>query len=152
MSEIVLSRLKMRISAHCNEFPQNRWIFAILPNTGGSKYFPHKCGGFLELTRAKDPLGFLLEDRPTHVQDLIQPGGSAWNEIELRKHLVSAEDVLQTPIGRLGSSDFMAWNYTKIGIFSVRSVYHLAIQNKRNATCRVGSSRSCEEHKGWLAL
>jgi hypothetical protein len=50
MSEIMLSRLKTRISAHCNESPQNRWIFAILPNTGGSKYFSHKCGGFFELT------------------------------------------------------------------------------------------------------
>jgi hypothetical protein len=28
---------------------QNWWFFAILPNSGGSKYFPHKCGGFLEL-------------------------------------------------------------------------------------------------------
>jgi hypothetical protein len=26
-------------------------FFAITPNSGGSKYFPHKCGGFLELTQ-----------------------------------------------------------------------------------------------------
>jgi hypothetical protein len=51
MSEIVLSRLKTRISAHCNEFSQNWWFFAISPNVGGFAYFPHKCGGFLELTR-----------------------------------------------------------------------------------------------------
>jgi hypothetical protein len=44
-------RLNSKISAHWNESPQNWWIFAILLNTGGSKYFPHKCGGFfLELT------------------------------------------------------------------------------------------------------
>jgi hypothetical protein len=29
---------------------QNRWFFAISPDTGGSKYFTRKCGGFLELT------------------------------------------------------------------------------------------------------
>jgi hypothetical protein len=50
LSEIVLTQLKARISTHCNEFSQNRWFFAILPNSGGFKYFPHKCGGFLELT------------------------------------------------------------------------------------------------------
>jgi hypothetical protein len=48
--EIVLSRLKTRISAHCNEFSQNRCFFAISPNSGGFAYFPHKCGDFLELT------------------------------------------------------------------------------------------------------
>jgi hypothetical protein len=51
ISEIVLSRLKTRISAHCNKFSQNRWFFAILPNSGGFPNFPHKCDGFLELTR-----------------------------------------------------------------------------------------------------
>jgi hypothetical protein len=53
MSEIVLSRLKTRISAYCNEFSQNRWFFAILPNSGGFANFPHKCDGFLELTLAE---------------------------------------------------------------------------------------------------
>jgi hypothetical protein len=46
MSEIVLSRLKTRISAHCNKFSQDRWIFAISLNSGGFAYFPRKCGGF----------------------------------------------------------------------------------------------------------
>jgi hypothetical protein len=49
--EIVSIRINSIISAYWDEFAQNRWIFAISPNTGGSKYFPRKCGGFLELTR-----------------------------------------------------------------------------------------------------
>jgi hypothetical protein len=49
-SEIVSTGQNFTISAHCNESSQNRWIFAILSNTGGSKYFTRKCGGFLELT------------------------------------------------------------------------------------------------------
>jgi hypothetical protein len=61
MSEIVLSRLKMQISAHCNEFSQNWWFFAISRNSGGFAYFPHKCGGFLELTL----LGTSLIGRPS---------------------------------------------------------------------------------------
>jgi hypothetical protein len=56
MSEIVLCRLKTRISAHCNEFAQNRLFFAISPNSGGFKYFPRKCGGFLELTHENHAL------------------------------------------------------------------------------------------------
>jgi hypothetical protein len=42
----VLTSLNFIISAHCNEFSQNRWFFAISPNSGGFAYFPHKCGGF----------------------------------------------------------------------------------------------------------
>jgi hypothetical protein len=59
MSEIVLCQLKIRISAHWNQFTQKRWFFAISMNTGGSKYFPRKCGGFLELTRAVDMENYL---------------------------------------------------------------------------------------------
>jgi hypothetical protein len=50
-SEIGLSRVKTRISAHWNKFAQNWWFFAISPNTGCFANFPLKCGGFLELTR-----------------------------------------------------------------------------------------------------
>jgi hypothetical protein len=49
-SQIVLNGFTSTVSAHCNKFSQNRWFFAILPNSGGFANFPHKCGGFLELT------------------------------------------------------------------------------------------------------
>jgi hypothetical protein len=55
----VLASRNWIISAYCNEFAQNRWFFAISPNSGGSKYFPHKCGGYLELT-----LSSLLPSKP----------------------------------------------------------------------------------------
>jgi hypothetical protein len=42
MSEIVLSRVKTRISAHWNESPQNWCFFAISRNIGGFAYFPLK--------------------------------------------------------------------------------------------------------------
>jgi hypothetical protein len=54
LSEIMLIHLNLTISAHWNEFTQNRCFFAISLNTGGSKYFPRKCGGFLELTLQHD--------------------------------------------------------------------------------------------------
>jgi hypothetical protein len=48
------TRLNSTISANWNEFPQNWWIFAILPNTGDSKYFPRKYGDFfLEISLTK---------------------------------------------------------------------------------------------------
>lgn len=105
-------------------------------------------------TGAKYPLGSLLEDKPERVQDFIVHGGGAWDEDELRKHLlpIDVQDILRTPIGRPGSSDFQAWNYTKNGMFSVKSAYHLAIQRKRAARGRAETSRNCDEHRGWLAL
>jgi hypothetical protein len=66
----VLTSLNFTSSAHWNESPQNWWIFAISPNTGGSKYFPHKCGGFLKLTPGGDVLGEVTLDGsqpPVHV-------------------------------------------------------------------------------------
>jgi hypothetical protein len=50
----VLIGLNRAISAHQNEFMQNRWFFAILSNTGASKYFARKYGDFLKLTLLKD--------------------------------------------------------------------------------------------------
>jgi hypothetical protein len=46
----------------------------------------------------------------------------------------------------------IAWNYTKNGIFSVKSAYHLRMQLNLNGIGREGSSRNIEEHKGWLAI
>jgi hypothetical protein len=53
LSEIVLTGQNRTISAHWNEFTQNRWFFAISSNTDGSKYFTRKCDDFLELTRGR---------------------------------------------------------------------------------------------------
>jgi hypothetical protein len=61
-------------------------------------------------------------------------------------------DVLKIPVGRAGSEDYMAWNYTKNGIFSVRSAYHLKQQMKRDVGAGPGSSLNVTEHQGWLAL
>jgi hypothetical protein len=51
LSKIMLIDLNRTISAHWNKFAQNRCFFAISSNTGGSKYFTRKCGGFLKLTQ-----------------------------------------------------------------------------------------------------
>ena len=54
--------------------------------------------------------------------------------------------------GYPGLGDVLAWNHTKSGLFSVKSAYHLAVKRKRGSRGNIGSSNSCSEHKGWLAL
>jgi hypothetical protein len=51
-------------------------------------------------------------------------------------------DIKKIPVGRAETEDYLAWNYTKNGIFSVRSAYHLKRQlNILNSDCP-GSSLS----------
>jgi hypothetical protein len=88
------------------------------------------------------------------VNELLLPDGSGWNLSKLNELFYDEDvaDILRIPVGRAGTRDYIAWNYTKNGIFSVKSAYHLKMQVKRNQQGRAGSSSSCDEHKGWLAL
>jgi hypothetical protein len=103
---------------------------------------------------AQCPLGQREEECPRLVSEFIVPEGGAWNEEMVRQHFfdIDVADILCTPVGRPGTQDFRAWNYTKNGVFSVRSAYHLAVKRKRDARGATESSRSCQDHKGWLAL
>jgi hypothetical protein len=96
----------------------------------------------------------LEEGCPKTVKGLLLPGGGAWNKAELREffHDHDVEDILKTTVGRPGSEDFLAWNHTKNALFSVRSAYHLAIEHKKWKRGIAESSRSCDHHKGWLAM
>lgn len=48
--------------------------------------------------------------------------------------------------------DYQAWNYTKNGIFSVKSAYHLRMSQKRLKTGWAAASSPLENHKAWLSL
>jgi hypothetical protein len=78
------------------------------------------------------------------------PGGGAWDEPKLIFFFYDkdVEDILSIHVGRPGSKDFLAWNHTKIGVFLVKSAYHLAIQNKRIQSGMLESSRHNDQHKG----
>lgn len=39
-------------------------------------------------------------------------------------------DIQQVPVSGAGTDDYLAWNYTKQGLFSVKSAYHLKVQLK----------------------
>jgi hypothetical protein len=62
------------------------------------------------------------------------------------------EDILKIPVDRAGTGNYVAWNYTKNGIFSIKSAYHLKMHIRSSTGSRGGLSLSLEEHQGWLAL
>jgi ribonuclease HI len=102
----------------------------------------------------KRPLGQKPGEEVSTVSDLLLPDGQGWNEALLNDVFFDGDvaDIVKTPVGRAGSEDYIAWNYTKNGIFTVKSAYHLRMQLKDRETNQVGCSNSCEEHRGWLAL
>jgi hypothetical protein len=99
LSEIVLTGQNRTISAHWNEFTQNRWFFAISSNTGGSKYFTPKCDGFFGIATDRDPMltlqGFGLQldsaietlAQSSHGLDLAR-GGAVCFHIGVRLQVV----------------------------------------------------------------
>jgi hypothetical protein len=88
------------------------------------------------------------------VEDLLLPDGQGWNEAKLRAVFFEKdiEDITRIPVGRAGSDDYIAWNYTNDRIFSVKSAYHLKMWLNRIRADRPSSSTNCSEHRGWLAL
>jgi hypothetical protein len=53
------------------------------------------------------------------VEDLLLPDGQGWNEAKLRAVFFEkdVDDIMRIPVGRAGSDDYIAWNYTKDGVF-----------------------------------
>jgi hypothetical protein len=102
----------------------------------------------------KRPLGHKPETTINKLNEVILPDGQGWNVAKLNELFFEGDvaDILKTPVGRAGSEDYVTWNYTKNGIFSVKSAYHLRMQIIESQAGRAGPSISCEEHRGWLAL
>ena len=61
-----------------------------------------------------------------YVEELIDPHQGQWDEALIRDvfSLVDAHRILQIPLNVQVMEDFIAWNYTRSGTFSVRSAYH----------------------------
>lgn len=53
-----------------------------------------------------------------------------------------AHDILQIPIGGPNVEDYSAWNFTKNGIFTVRSAYHLGMSIRRAKTGHICAEKS----------
>ena len=69
------------------------------------------------------------------VDELINPYTGQWDE-DLIHDVFSPLDVhriLQIPLNYHLTEDFVAWNYTRSGTFSVRSAYHKEFEHQHGA-------------------
>jgi hypothetical protein len=102
---------------------------------------------------AQQPLG-LKTNAPREeikkVSDLIREWGHEWDEAKLAQYFYEfdVDDIKNISIGGHDMEDCPAWNFTKNGVFYVRSVYHLQMNIRRQKEAQSESSRSMQEHKG----
>jgi hypothetical protein len=78
------------------------------------------------------PLGHKPQTSVSKVAELLLPDGQGWDIGKLNELFYEGdvEDIMRIPVGRAGTEDYIAWNQTKNGIFSVKSAYHLHMQLK----------------------
>ncbi|KAL0406172.1 UNVERIFIED_CONTAM: hypothetical protein Slati_3931100, partial [Sesamum latifolium] len=61
------------------------------------------------------------------VSELIDPTCNDWDSRKIELFWpVDSDLILRIPLSRLGTSDLLIWHYSRSGIFSARSAYHLA--------------------------
>jgi hypothetical protein len=72
----------------------------------------------------------------TKVSDLIDPVTETWDEPLLRSlmSVVDVERILEIPINHKGFDDFLAWNHTSHGSYTVHSGYHLQWKHQFGAS------------------
>ena len=73
------------------------------------------------------------------VSDFIDPNTSYWDEDLVRQTLwpIDAQRVLAIPLPMHDTSDFIAWSYTKNGLFTVRSTYWEEWNNSMGGDCYI---------------
>ncbi|KAK4387778.1 putative mitochondrial protein [Sesamum angolense] len=106
----------------------------------------------------RSPSFRVITPRPSHVHvvwvhDLISEDLHDWN-VELIRAMFWPEDrdlILQTPLSLVGSVDLLVWHYSKNGIFSVRSAYHLALSMSVKASSSGTGWPLQLWHKVWQA-
>ncbi|XP_073357926.1 uncharacterized protein [Aegilops tauschii subsp. strangulata] len=86
------------------------------------------------------PLGQCYIAGITHVGDLLEADGSSWDKQKVQEMFApdEAQEILQIPVGGPSVQDYQAWNYTKNGVFTVRSAYHLRMSQKRVMQSELG--------------
>ncbi|XP_073361303.1 uncharacterized protein [Aegilops tauschii subsp. strangulata] len=90
----------------------------------------------------------------TRVGDLLNEQRSAWDQDKACAMFSSdeAEEILHITVGGPTMQDYLAWNYTKNGVFSVRSAHHLRTAQKSLKAGQPESSSTVADHKAWLSL
>lgn len=100
------------------------------------------------------PLGAVYVPGVVKVADLLDVHGLNWDKGKLQQVFSAsdANDVQQIVVGGEGTEDVRAWNFTKNGIFSVRSAYYLGMSTKMASKAMASSSNPVAEHKSWMEL
>jgi hypothetical protein len=100
------------------------------------------------------PLGHKPNAEIRRVEEVLLDDGQGWDEEKLPEIFFDGDvdDILKIPVGRAGTDDYLAWNYTKNGVFSVRSAYHLQMHLDVVRSGMASSSTNLDDHRGWLAL
>lgn len=115
----------------------NIWSDNWIPRAGSMK--PVGC---------KDPQNVRV------VADLLNDPGSGWNVDKLNYIFLDSDtcDIKQIRVGGEQQEDYIAWNFTRSGVFSVRSAYHLQMSLRKNMADVAEGSSSVATHRGWLEL
>ncbi|KAL0440154.1 UNVERIFIED_CONTAM: putative mitochondrial protein [Sesamum latifolium] len=86
------------------------------------------------------------------VSDLIDSDNGDWN-VRLMHELFWPQDndvILCIPLSRLGDSDLLVWHYSRNGMFSIQSAYHLACSlEDRPGTSSLGEVEFSWWRKVW---
>lgn len=61
-------------------------------------------------------------------------------------------DVEQIHVPEWDDEDYVAWNFTKSGVFSVRSAYHMQREARLGGSGASTSNSNQPSHRGWLKL
>lgn len=90
----------------------------------------------------------------TRVSDLLNAQGDDWDHAKIDDMFSTDDacDIKQIPVGGQGVEDFLAWNFSKDGVFTVRSAYHLLMSLRKARTGWPEPSSSVNSHRSWLAL
>ncbi|KAL2926896.1 Ephrin receptor 1 [Bienertia sinuspersici] len=86
-----------------------------------------------------------------YVTYLDKRKGGVW-QVDVLKELFSEEEVkeiMKIPLPKFDTRDVWAWNQTKDGEYSVKSAYHVALKQKREAQ---PSTSSMEQERVWKEL
>jgi hypothetical protein len=75
----------------------------------------------------------------TKVSHLLDPITGLWDETLLRSifNQLDVSRILQIPINHNGFEDFVAWSFSKHGMYTVRSAYHLQWRHHFGASGRL---------------
>jgi hypothetical protein len=80
------------------------------------------------------PTGSRRTCRLRRVSQLIRHGTNDWDESRVKQffHAWDANEIVKIKLPANKILDAIAWHYDKLGVFSVRSVYRLALSRSQN--------------------